>query len=168
MNIILVSLLRLVLLATPSEDMLITNLSASSLPMRVTQEKTVHIVQGRVTLPHSLPLFKIEATVNSLALKLHDLQFADSFESYKPFETTAGGSVVTLFGRQTALATASKVCNGKRLSPLSLGNISPSAHFNLKLLLQFEISINVLGIVCAVPGRLLKDDSCLEYVLKGL
>jgi hypothetical protein len=49
---------------------------------------------------------------------------------------------------------------------LSLGNISPSARFNLKLLLQFKISINDLGIVCAEPGRLLKGDSCLEYVLK--
>jgi hypothetical protein len=125
MNIILVSLLRLVLLATPSEGMLVTNLLASSLPMRVTQEKTVHLVQGRVMLPHSLPLFKIEATVDSLALKLHDLQFGDSFESYKPYETTAGGSEVTLFGTQTALATASKVCNSKGLSPLSLGNIRP-------------------------------------------
>jgi hypothetical protein len=122
-------------LATPSEGTLITNLSAYSIPMRVTQEKTVHLIQGRVTLPHSVPLFEIEATVDSLALKLHELQFADSFESFEPYETTAGKNVVTLFGRQTALATASRVCNSKGLSPLSLGNICPSARFNLKLLL---------------------------------
>jgi hypothetical protein len=134
--------------------------------MRVTQEKTVHLIQGHVTLPHSVPLFEIEATVDSLALKLHKLQFADSFESFEPYETTAGKNAVTLIGRQTALATASKVCNSKGLSPQSLGNISPSARFNLKLLLQFEISVNDLGIVCAEPGRLLKDDACLDFVLK--
>jgi hypothetical protein len=166
MNLISVSLLRLVLLATPSEGALITNLSAYSLPMRVTQEKTVHLIQGRITLPHSVTLFEIEATVDSLALKLHELQFTDSFESFEPYETTAGKNVVTLFGRQTALATASKVCNSKGLSPLSLSNISPSARFNLKLPLQFEISVNDLGIVCAEPGCLLKDDACLDFILK--
>jgi hypothetical protein len=139
--------------------------------------KYVFIIENYLITQVKLPLVELTSVLDDLKFKLENLQYSSEYENVRPkvvlataktkdyYNKVVDESVkLTLFSRVLSVSDGSNLCQKLNLPQLSLENIPYSVQETV--LLNFEVRVENSKIICSSVDKLLRDDTCLDYILK--
>jgi hypothetical protein len=139
--------------------------------------KFVFVIEDYIVVSSKIPLIEMTSILDDMRFKLENLQYSSEYENIRPkivlgvkkekdyYNVLKDVRVkLTIFSRVLSVSDGSNLCQKLTLPQLSLENIPYSV--DETILLNFEVRIENSKIICSSGDKLLRDDTCLNYILQ--
>ena len=137
-----------------------------SFTTNIVEKETVNIIKDVVEISHHIPFDQLEASLDSLQLRLANLQFASQVDHYDPISMAENPTNVLIFRKYASRAVLTVLCESLGLPTLNLQNLPKTLKVRNNIRLQVELTVSSTATSCVGPNLYKKDEECFLYIFK--